>query len=321
MPLITSDFKASFPFTNKHFSTIYRTLFTKPAVNYVRKRILTIDNDFLDLDFSFVNSSQVAVLIHGLEGSSNSKYVLSTTQYLNSNNIDVVVINLRGCSGELNNLYKAYHTGETGDLNFVLKHINHNYSYEKISIVGFSLGGNVALKYAGEQASHMNPKVKNIIAISPPCDLKGSSIELSKKSNYIYMKRFLNTLIKKTILKGRQFPDENINLEKLVKAKNFYDFDTLYTAPSFGFKDAEDYWEKASSKPFLKNIKNRTYILTSKNDPFLSESCFPVEDAKKNQSLFLELTDQGGHIGFIKSFRLKKEFWLEKKIINFLMEK
>jgi predicted alpha/beta-fold hydrolase len=321
MPIITSDFTASFPFTNKHFSTIYRTVFTNPKVNFTRKRIETKDGDFLDLDFSCVHSKKAAILIHGLEGSSNSKYILSTTHYLNLQNIDVIVINLRGCSGELNRYYKAYHSGETGDLDFVIHTISKEYTYEKISLVGFSLGGNVVLKYAGEQENNMDPLIKNIIAISPPCDLKGSSKQLSKKSNLIYMKRFLNTLILKATDKGKLFPEQNINLDKLLKSKNFNDFDNLYTAPSFGFKDAEDYWEKASSKPYLKKIKTPTYLLTSKNDPFLSESCFPIEEASKNPFLYLELTSDGGHIGFIKSFRSKDAFWFEKKITTFLMEK
>lgn len=319
MPIITSDFTASFPFTNKHFSTMYRTLFTDPKVNFTRKRIMTPDADFLDLDFSCVHSKKIALLIHGLEGSSNSKYILSTTKYLNAANIDVVAMNLRGCSGTLNKHYKAYHTGETGDLDFVLQHIDTKYSYEEISLIGFSLGGNVVLKYAGEQENNLNANIKNIISISPPCDLKGSSKQLSKKSNFIYMKRFLNTLLKKAIEKGKLFPEQNLNLEQLLKAKNFHDFDNLYTAPSFGFKDAEDYWAKASSKPFLKNIQIPTYILTAKNDPFLSETCFPKKEAENNPFLHLELTNYGGHIGFIKSLKSRNEQWFEKKITTFLM--
>ena len=125
---------------------MYRTLFTSPIASFDRERIETEDGDFLDLDFSSVNSNKLTVMIHGLEGSSSSKYILPTTNFLNKNNFDVVVINLRGCSGELNRHFKAYHTGETGDLAFVLKHLENTYSYKKISLLGFSLGGNVVLK-------------------------------------------------------------------------------------------------------------------------------------------------------------------------------
>ncbi|MEI6866157.1 alpha/beta fold hydrolase [Flavicella sp.] len=320
MPIINSDFKATFPFSNKHFSTVYRTLFTNQKVNFNRERIETEDGDFLDLDFSTVKSDQLVVLIHGLEGSSNSKYILSSTYFLNQNKYDIVVINLRGCSGELNRLYKSYHTGETGDLAYVLQHLQKNKIYKNISLLGFSLGGNVVLKFAGEQKEKITPLINKIIAVSPPCDLKSASDVLSKKSNLIYMKRFLKTLIKKAIIKAELFPKENLKKEKLLKAKNFSDFDNLFTAPSFGFKDAEDYWKKASSMPFLKDIKVKTFLLAAKNDPFLSTSCFPLEIAKKNPYLNLELTDTGGHIGFIKSLRTRDKFWFEKKLLKYLNE-
>jgi uncharacterized protein len=320
MPIINSDFKASFPFSNKHFSTMYRTLFTNPVTNFNRKRIETEDGDFLDLDFSTVNSKQLVVLIHGLEGSSNSKYIVGSSNFLNHNGFDIVVINLRGCSGESNRYFKAYHTGETGDLAFVLKHIENNYSYNNISLLGFSLGGNIVLKYAGEQKENISPLIQKIIAVSPPCDLKGSSRVLSKKSNLIYMKRFLKTLVHKAILKGERFPNQKLNTEKLLKAKNFADFDNLFTAPSFGFKDAEDYWKKASCKPLLKDIKVKSFLLTAKNDPFLSESCFPSKIAEKHQYLHLEITKTGGHIGFIKSFKKRDKYWFEKRLLKYLNE-
>ncbi len=320
MPILPSTFKTTLPFTNKHFSTVYRTLFTNPKVNFVRKRIETPDGDFLDLDFSTKSSKNVALLIHGLEGSSNSSYIRSTTNYLNANNIDVIVLNLRGCSGEFNKFFKAYHSGETEDLNFVINHIKTSYTYASISLVGFSMGGNIVLKYSGEQENNM-PKIINcVIAVSPPCDLKGSSLELSKKSNRIYMKRFLKTLVSKAFQKSKQFPNENLQMEKILDAKTFYDFDTLYTAPSFGFKSAEDYWKKASSISFLTKIKTPTYLLTALNDPFLSKSCCPTNEAIINENLYLEAPKHGGHIGFIKSFVPSKNLWCEQKITNFIQE-
>lgn len=320
MPLIHSSFSAKFPFTSKHFSTMYRTVFTRPTAQFIRRRIATPDGDFLDLDFSSCHSKNAVLMIHGLEGSSDSKYVLATTSFLSSNNYDIIVINLRGCSGELNKKFKAYHTGETGDLHFVLDFLTQNYDYATISLLGFSLGGNVVLKYAGEQKENLNPLVDKIISISPPCDLKGASMVLSKKSNIIYMKRFLKTLVSKALQKAAMFPEQNLNTEKLVKAANFTDFDSLFTAPSFGFKDEEDYWEKASCKPFLKDIQVKSYLLTAKNDPFLSESCFPIDLAKKSNYLHLELTEKGGHIGFVKSIAKRNDQWFEKKILNYLKD-
>jgi predicted alpha/beta-fold hydrolase len=320
MPVIPSSFKTSFPFTNKHFSTIYRTLFTNPKVTYQRKRIATLDGDFLDLDISSVGSKNMALLVHGLEGSSNSKYVLSTTNYLNKHAYDVIVLNLRGCSGELNKKFRAYHSGETNDLDFVINYITSKYTYTSISLVGFSMGGNIVLKYTGEQEHRMIPAIKSVIAISPPCDLKGSSIELAKKSNFIYMKRFLKTLVTKALQKSEKYPKENLKKETLLKAKTFYHFDTLFTAPSFGFDSAEDYWKKASSNTYLSKIKTPTYLLTAYNDPFLSESCIPVMAAHKNKYLNLESPKHGGHIGFIRSFSSSKNNWCEEKITKFMQE-
>jgi len=192
MPIIASDFKTVFPFSNGHFNTVYRNLFTSPRILFQRERIPTADGDFLDLDCACVNSKHVALLLHGLEGSSQSKYILSTALNLNRQNIDVIVLNMRGCSGEKNRLYKSYHSGETEDLNATVLHIDKNYDYQSISLIGFSMGGNMVLKYAGERK--LNPAIKCLVAIGPPCDLKGSAKTLSEKSNsLVYEAVFKNT--------------------------------------------------------------------------------------------------------------------------------
>lgn len=320
MPVLHSNFSVKFPFSNRHVSTVYRTLFSNPSAIFTRKRLDTPDGDFLDLDISSVKSDHLVLMIHGLEGSSNSKYILSTTSVLNKNKFDVIVLNLRGCSGELNRLFKAYHSGETGDLHHVIAFIGSHFNYKTISLVGFSLGGNVVLKYAGEQQMHLTGKIASVVAVCPPCDLKGSSEVLAKKSNRIYMKRFLNTLVSKALTKSKMFPEKAVQTDQLIKAKNFKDFDALYTAPAFGFKDAEDYWEKASSKPYLKSIQVPTYILSAANDPFLSESCFPISIAEKHAFLSLEIPKYGGHIGFINSWSPNKNTWCEEKITKFITE-
>ena len=320
MPIVTSSFKTFFPFTNPHVSTVYRTLFTNPKVKYTRERIDTPDGDFLDLDWSRSNSENLVILLHGLEGSSDSKYVRSSVAVMNKSGMDCVALNFRGCSGETNRFFKAYHSGETEDLDFVLNYLIKNYNYASISIVGFSMGGNVVLKYAGEQKEALHSKINGIAAVCPPCDLKGSSAVLSKKSNRVYMKRFLRTLLKKTVEKSALFPDKKLDTETLKKAKDFQDFDNIFTAPSYGFKDAEDYWKKASSKSFLKNIKTPCYVLSALNDPFLSDSCYPTEIAAKHKYIHLETPEFGGHIGYINSWRSSKNTWCEEKIVFFLKE-
>ncbi len=318
MPITTSDFKTSFPFTNKHISTVYRTLFTNPKVFFTRKRVLTKDDDFIDLDFSLINSKNCVLLIHGLEGSSNSKYILSTTLELNKANLDVIVFNLRGCSGTINKQLRTYHSGEINDLEFVINFLSTNYSYSKLGIIGFSLGGNMTLKFLGEQLNHKYPFLKCAMAVSPPCDLKGSSIELAKKSNQLYMKRFLKTLISKALHKAQLYPEQQLNIAEIKNSKSFLDFDNLFTAPVFGFLNAEDYWKRASSLSSLNKITLPTYLLTAQDDPFLSDSCYPLKAAKENKFLTLELTKFGGHMGFTQSFIPRKNKWLERKIIHFM---
>lgn len=305
-------------FRNKHFNTAYRTIFHSLEVQYERKRIVTWDNDFVDLDFSTVNSSKIVVLIHGLEGSSSSNYIKSLTKVLNAQKFDVVVLNLRGCSGAPNLLLQSYHSGKTDDLRTVISYLTTAYSYNEISIVGFSLGGNITLKYLGEQGKEISGLLKSAVTISVPCDLEGSSEVLGRFSNKAYMLRFLRTLKKKAHHKLAKFPDALLKIENIQNAKDFYDFDNAFTAPVHGFENAVDYWHKSSSKQFIPNIKLPTLLITSIDDPFLSGSCYPIEEAKGNPYFNLDLKKYGGHVGFNTDFGTKNEMWLENSIAEFL---
>lgn len=313
-----SSYQPQFIFKNKHFNTVYRTLFAAFETQYERKRIETSDGDFLDLDFSKVNSSKIVIIIHGLEGSSDSKYVQSLSQVLNENNYDALALNLRGCSGGPNRLLSSYHSGKTDDLEGVISYLETQFFYEEIAIVGYSLGGNMTLKYLGEKGNQISKKVKSTVTISVPCDLKGCSESLSKFWNTLYMQQFLITLKEKALLKLNAFPDSFLHKEKIQKIKNFYDFDNLYTAPAHGFKNAFDYWEKCSSRQFIPQIKIPTLLLTAQDDPFLSASCFPITEAKENKYFSLEITKYGGHVGFNDNFSKPKSFWLENRILEFL---
>lgn len=320
MPVLKSDFTPSLPFRNKHFNSVFRVFFAKESHNYKRERINTNDNDFIDLDYSKVGSDSIAILIHGLEGSSESTYMLTASNELNAVGIDTVAINLRGCSGQDNLKLQTYHSGKTDDVDLVVKHILTNYKYQKIAIIGYSLGGNLTLKYMGEYAKDLSPIIKCAIGVSVPCDLASSGKVMAKSSNKVYMSRFLKTLKVKVRKKSKEFPDYDIDFKALQNAKNFNDFDSLYTAPVFGYKNAEDYWEKASSKPYLKFIQKPTILITSLDDPFLAPACFPFKEAEQNDSFFLEVTRYGGHVGFSTSLNHKKNRWLESRIISFLKQ-
>ncbi len=319
MPIISDIFSPSLPFKNGHFNTIYRPLFMKNTIMYDRTRVTTWDADFIDLDFSFVGSKSLVLLIHGLEGSSQSNYMITTSNYLNKKGFDTVCMNLRGCSGEDNLLLGTYHSGKTDDVDFIIKYLNKNYSYDEIILVGFSLGGNLTLKYLGE-FSDIPSEVKGGVAVSVPVDLTSSQAELNKLKNKIYLNEFLKTMKLKLLKKAEKFPDFKLNKELLFKASKFRHLEKQYTVPVFGFESPEDYWQKASSKPFIPEIKVTTLLINALNDSFLSKECFPTKEAKNMKDFYLLTPNYGGHVGFISSFTNTENDWLEKRITQFIEE-
>ena len=316
MPLIKSDYNAPFHLRNGHVQSIYPTLFRTPvAVNYQRERLELADGDFLDLDWSKVASKRLVILSHGLEGNSDRTYITAMVNRLNKENWDCLAWNFRGCSGEMNRLFRLYHNGDISDLNSVVTHAIKD--YEQIALIGFSMGGNLTLNYLSRQ-SDLSRKLIASIVFSVPCDLAGSCDALAKWTSKIYMNRFLAMLKLKIIAKSDQFPNR-INTNAYNKIKNFADFDNRYTAPLHGFENAKDYWQKASSISHLKKIEIPTLIVNAADDPFLSDSCYPFEAAKSNPNLFLEIPDYGGHVGFIE-FKQKPYYWSEDRAIKFLTE-
>ncbi|PWG04295.1 YheT family hydrolase [Polaribacter aquimarinus] len=320
MPVFTSDFSPTLPFKNGHFNTMYRPLFMKDICSYLRKRVTTWDNDFIDLDFSQVGSSTLVLLIHGLEGSSESRYMASTTKYLNSKGLDTVCFNLRGCSGEDNLLLSTYHSGKTEDVDFVINYLIENYDYENIIIAGFSLGGNLTLKYLGEKGDDLSQKIKGGIAVSVPIDIATAEIEMDKLKNKLYMEMFFKTMKNKVLEKAHKFPEYNLDKDKLFKATKFKHLEYLYTVPVFGFESPEDYWHKASSKPYLAKIKKPTLLINAKDDTFLSKECFPFDIAHDSDNFFFEAPNYGGHVGFMTSFKPSDNIWLEKRIARFIKQ-
>jgi predicted alpha/beta-fold hydrolase len=321
MPIIKSAFSPTLPFKNGHFNTMYRPLFTKDICSYTRKRITTWDADFIDLDFSFVGSKTLVLLIHGLEGSSKSRYIASTSNHLNNKGLDTVCFNLRSCSGEDNLLLSTYHSGKTEDVAFVIAHLLENYNYDNIVLVGFSLGGNLTLKYLGEYQEKLSSKIKGGVAISVPVDITSAEQEMDKIKNKLYVEIFFKTLKNKILEKAHKFPEYPLNKDKLFKATKFKHLEKLYTVPVFGFESPEDYWKKASSKPYLLKIDRPTLLVNAKDDTFLSSACYPTKAALQSKNFYLEITDYGGHCGFIQSFKTQENTWLEKRISSFISEK
>ncbi|MCP4398582.1 MAG: alpha/beta fold hydrolase [bacterium] len=319
MPLIQQSAYIPRPvFKNRHLHTIYPSLFRKVrGVEFTRERIATPDDDFLDLDWFRQGSDKLVLTIHGLEGSSRSHYISGMIKAFQRRGWDGVALNFRGCSGEPNRLLRSYHSGATEDLETLVRHVLQKYSYRQIALVGFSLGGNLVLKYLGEQGAALPQEIFGAAAVSTPCDLASSARQLSEKYNVLYLKNFLRCFRKKIRAKMQRMPDK-INDQNFHEITSLEAFDDRYTAPIHGFANAEDYWARCSSKQFLADIQVPTLLLNARDDPFLSELSYPVEEAASHKYLFLEMPDFGGHLGFIAR-NPAGEYWHETRICSFLL--
>ena len=275
------------------------------------------DGDFMDLDWSFSKnaSRKVAVLLHGLEGNAKRNYIKGAGKVLTNANWDVAAVNYRGCSGETNLLFSSYNAGKTDDLQAIMDFILNKDRYDEMVLIGFSLGGNLLLKYLGEW-DFVPKELKKAVAVSAPLSLKGSMESLDRFYNWVYRSTFLKDLKQKYREKMVLFP-EKMNVSELKNIKSLLDFDNAYTAPAHGFTDALDYYEKNSSGQFLKNIKIPVLILNAENDSFLSAACYPKELAANSKNLFLEVPKHGGHVGFHISNTL---YYSEKRALGFIEE-
>ncbi len=299
---------------NGHLQTIYPAFFRSLALlPFERERVTTPDGDFLDLDWLRNKSQKLVIISHGLEGHSQRPYMVGMAAQFYKNGYDVLNWNFRGCSGTINKKAIFYHSGATYDLDFVIEYAAAKYS--EVYLIGFSLGGNLTLKYLGEDRPSMI-KVRKAVAISVPLHLESSSKKISSRENVIYANRFLKTLKVKIAEKATIFPKE-ISLSKLRNVKTLEDFDNLYTGPLHGFENAKDYYTQNSSLYFLEKITVPTLVLNAQNDPFLSDKCFPISLGRQLDKIWLEFPKYGGHVGF--SPRKKEDiYWSEKRAFEFI---
>ena len=297
-----------------HLETIYPALLRRVSlIPYTRERITTPDDDFLDLDWLEKDSDTVVIISHGLEGNSSRPYIKGMARALHTAGFSVVAWNFRGCSGEMNRQLRFYHSGATDDLHTVVTHLIEKKHYRKIFLVGFSLGGNITLKYLGER--NAPDAIQKAVVFSVPLDLKTSCQKISRPANRIYSNRFLRSLKGKVLAKSR-FRKE-LNTSKLAGIRTLVAFDDCYTAPLHGFKDANDYYEQCSSIRFVHLIKVPTLIINTLNDPFLSPECFPKTLLSNHPHVKLEILSRGGHVGFTQ-FNKNGLYWSEQRALEFL---
>jgi predicted alpha/beta-fold hydrolase len=320
MPVLASSaYRPAAYLANGHLQTILASTMRRVlAAPYRRERLELPDGDFLDLDWAAATAGKTAprlgIISHGLEGDSSRPYVRGMARALNQAGFDALAWNYRGCGGETNRLLRAYHLGDTDDLATVIAHAI-GQGYGEVYLTGFSAGGNVTLKYLGEEASRVPTQVQRAAVFSVPTDLKASSVHISRWQNKVYLRRFMASLRQKMRVKAAHLPGQ-LDLAELDNLRNFPEFDERYTAPLHGFASADAYYEYAASGRYLPGIRIPTLLVNALNDPFLPPSCFPRAAAAASPSFYLETPATGGHVGFAEG-RPDGEYYSERRAIDF----
>ncbi|MGH6610321.1 MAG: YheT family hydrolase [Burkholderiaceae bacterium] len=307
MPLISSSYIAPRWLPGGHLQTIVPAkLMQRPPVDYRRERWNTPDRDFIDVDFAQPEPSAadapVLVLFHGLEGGSHSHYARSTMRWFADRSWRGLVVHFRGCSGEANKLARAYHSGDSEEGDWMLRCVHARWPNAPLYAVGISLGGNMLAKWAGEREQDAS-FITAAASIGSPLDLAAGGAALARGVNMVYTRMFLTTLKSKALAKLQQFPDiarDSDYARRLKSSRNLYEFDNEYTAPLHGFSSTEDYWDRASGKPWLRSVRIPYLILNACNDPFVPAESLP-HSHEASSSVELEQPAEGGHIGFARS--------------------
>ena len=315
MPIIKSEFKPAPWLKNPHLQTIWAVYFKpRPQLSLHNQRLELSDGDFLDLLHTEIQDKPIVLILHGLEGCIESHYAKPLIKQLEDAGYAVYFMYFRGCSGELNRLPRSYHSGDTADLGFVVKSIKEQHGSNPFAVIGFSLGGNVLLKWLGEQGKDC--PVKTAIAVSVPFKLSDAADRLAKSFSRVYQNYLVSRCQRKY---KRKTTVMNTGLDVNVDKQNtFYKFDDKITAPLHGFNDANDYYEKSSSLQFIKDIQKPTLIIHAKDDPFMWQDTAPTESDLSN-TVELELTNKGGHVGFIGGkYPWKTSYWIESRILEWL---
>jgi len=308
--------------SNCHIQTLTPVLLGKfQKVLYVRQELDLPDGDFVDIDWSEVptrtSTKPIVIIFHGLEGSSQSHYVKSLAQAVNARAWNVVVMNFRGCSGRLNRKPRLYHSGETGDAAFFINWLKQHYPSAPLYGIGFSLGGNMLLKLAGEQGESL--LLEKIAIVSAPVKLNECTSCIEKGVGRMYQRYLFSSLKNKLLSKYNHYDYKSlINLDRndIVNCKDIRGFDNIFTAPMHGYNDAEDYYECNSAYPYIQHIVKPCLIVHSQDDPIAPANVLP-DNSSLPDHIELNVASKGGHVGFMGGSLTKPYYWLTDTILGY----
>ena len=298
-----------------HLQTLWPNLIRRrPKVELRRERLELDDGDFLDLDWTAATGGPIVLILHGLEGSSESPYAAGMLKAVHARGWRGVLLHARGCSGEPNRLARRYHAGETGDLHYVVDRLRKQEPGVPIAVLGYSLGGSVLLNWLAE-ARAPRPVVA-AVAVSVPFDLDATADRLESGLSRLYQRHLLNRLYQAVQEKHRCM-DHPLADRLRDRPRTFRAFDDAYTAPLHGFANVADYYRNASCGPKLKRIRTPVLIIQARNDPFATPQAVPPA-AALSESVMLELYPSGGHVGFVSGPPWRPRYWLEERIPAYL---
>lgn len=318
--MTASQFKPAWWLRNPHMQTIWPALCRRPVnVPLVRERLELPDGDFIDLDWmEGKQKSHLVLILHGLEGSIESHYAKGMLQRVAHQGWSGLFMHFRGCSGEPNRLRRFYHSGDTGDISFVVDTLFKRYPDLNLAVIGYSLGGNVLLKWLGETGRD-NP-IKAGIAVSVPFELHKAARRIQSGFSKFYQWYFIRCLRERMSTKFKTKNNDPEDISVLYKLNTMIAFDDAITAPFHGFSGVDEYYTTASSRQYLSSIQVPTLIVHAKDDPFMTEDMIPSTD-ELSPKVTLELSDSGGHVGFVTGkYPWRPHYWLETRVPYFLKE-
>lgn len=326
MPLVQAPFRPAWWLKNPHLQTMYPALLRKsPKLARQRERLDTPDGDVVDLDWYGRRRDAIVILLHGLAGSSDSGYIVGLQQALVGCGYGSVALNFRGCGGSPNRLARCYHAGDTADIDFVYQTLRRRYPQAALAAVGFSLGGNVLLKWLGEKGDSL--ALQAAVAVSVPLLLAECASKLDDGFSKVYrwyllgeLKRYMRR--KRQYLESRGLAEEAEKLRALgdlSAIRSFWQYDDRVVARLHGFNDVHDYYRQSSSRRFLPAIRVPTLLLQAADDPFMTPAVLPARNELAPLTL-LEVSQGGGHVGFVGGDSMPGGYWLERRIPAFLAD-